>query len=451
MNQRLFTVALASMVAIVAVNAVSHCEAMYEPLAVTRVNNLEITGTTDATGEVLARAGLRITTPATGPTIKTITSDPNGAVTEPRGSLRVRTDAAAATIYQNTDSVQAWFDLTAAFTSTAKGLAPASGGGTTNFLRADGTWESPPASGFGSMSTGADGSLTFDGTSVVAGLTPAANTYTLTDDLMPSAITVDNGVTLRLVGYRILCRGVVTNNGVISHDGGVASGSTGGGGATTGLYAAGGAGVNGTAGTGAGSANIANLLRMAPWVNATPVLAGGAIASNGTAGDVTGRGGSGGGSSNAVGGSVGTMTRTINTLGTATLTHLINGYAPSNAATPTKWTWTAAGGSGGGTAGCLGGGSGGGAGIVFVTGSDILGSGVLRAKGGAGGNGLDCNPNFSGGGGGGGGGLVMVIGKRGTGATWTTDVTGGAKGLKGAVGAGDGGDGHVGFAFELTP
>ncbi len=30
------------------------------------------------------------------------------------------------------------------FTSTAKGLAPASGGGTTNFLRADGTWAAPP-------------------------------------------------------------------------------------------------------------------------------------------------------------------------------------------------------------------------------------------------------------------------------------------------------------------
>lgn len=30
------------------------------------------------------------------------------------------------------------------FTSAAKGLVPASGGGTTNFLRADGTWTAPP-------------------------------------------------------------------------------------------------------------------------------------------------------------------------------------------------------------------------------------------------------------------------------------------------------------------
>ena len=48
-------------------------------------------------------------------------------------------------------------DLTAAqataildtFTSGLKGLVPASGGGTTNFLRADGTWAAPPGGGGG--------------------------------------------------------------------------------------------------------------------------------------------------------------------------------------------------------------------------------------------------------------------------------------------------------------
>ena len=35
------------------------------------------------------------------------------------------------------------------FTATLKGLAPASGGGTTNFLRADGTWAAPPAAAAG--------------------------------------------------------------------------------------------------------------------------------------------------------------------------------------------------------------------------------------------------------------------------------------------------------------
>ena len=40
------------------------------------------------------------------------------------------------------------------FTSSLKGLAPASGGGTTNFLRADGTWAAPPGGGGGGNAFG---------------------------------------------------------------------------------------------------------------------------------------------------------------------------------------------------------------------------------------------------------------------------------------------------------
>jgi len=40
-----------------------------------------------------------------------------------------------------------------AFTSLLKGLVPASGGGTTNFLRADGTWAAPPGGGGGGFTT----------------------------------------------------------------------------------------------------------------------------------------------------------------------------------------------------------------------------------------------------------------------------------------------------------
>lgn len=43
------------------------------------------------------------------------------------------------------------------FTSSAKGLAPASGGGTTNFLRADGTWAAP--SGGGGVTDGSKGDI----------------------------------------------------------------------------------------------------------------------------------------------------------------------------------------------------------------------------------------------------------------------------------------------------
>jgi hypothetical protein len=48
-----------------------------------------------------------------------------------------------------------------AFTSGAKGLAPASGGGTTNFLRADGTWAAPAGGGGGSPG-GASGEIQFN-------------------------------------------------------------------------------------------------------------------------------------------------------------------------------------------------------------------------------------------------------------------------------------------------
>lgn len=50
------------------------------------------------------------------------------------------------------------FAGTSNFTSVAAGLAPASGGGTTNFLRADGTWAAPAGSSVGTITyTGAGG------------------------------------------------------------------------------------------------------------------------------------------------------------------------------------------------------------------------------------------------------------------------------------------------------
>ena len=67
----------------------------------------------------------------------------------------------------NTGSGAAPIDLTATqatallgvFTSALKGLAPSSGGGTTNFLRADGTWAAPPGGGGGGDITDAATSL----------------------------------------------------------------------------------------------------------------------------------------------------------------------------------------------------------------------------------------------------------------------------------------------------
>lgn len=51
--------------------------------------------------------------------------------------------------------------------STTAGLAPASGGGTTNFLRADGNWSAPPASG--GTPSGSSGQLQWNDTGAFAG------------------------------------------------------------------------------------------------------------------------------------------------------------------------------------------------------------------------------------------------------------------------------------------
>jgi hypothetical protein len=65
------------------------------------------------------------------------------------------------------------------FTSGAKGLAPASGGGTTNFLRADGTWAAPPGGGGGSPG-GSSGQVQFNSAGSFGG---AANVRIEGDEL----------------------------------------------------------------------------------------------------------------------------------------------------------------------------------------------------------------------------------------------------------------------------
>jgi hypothetical protein len=107
------------------------------------------------------------------------------------------------------------------FSSTLKGLAPLSGGGTANFLRADGTWAAPP-SGAGTVTsasvTSANG---FAGTVATATTTPAITISTTitgllkgngtalsaataaTDYIAPSAYASANGHTMataRLLG-----------------------------------------------------------------------------------------------------------------------------------------------------------------------------------------------------------------------------------------------------------
>ena len=83
------------------------------------------TFTVNAKGLTTAAANVSISIPMT-------------AISDSTAAGRAVLGAASAT------AQTALFDV---FTSGAKGLAPASGGGTTNFLRADGTWAAPSGGG----------------------------------------------------------------------------------------------------------------------------------------------------------------------------------------------------------------------------------------------------------------------------------------------------------------
>ncbi len=61
------------------------------------------------------------------------------------------------------------------FTSALKGLAPASGGGTANFLRADGTWAAPPAGG--------TADTLYNASTLVQTISGAADTYVTSSNL----------------------------------------------------------------------------------------------------------------------------------------------------------------------------------------------------------------------------------------------------------------------------
>lgn len=77
--------------------------------SITRVDNLEINGTTNGSGVITARSGVRLTTVTTGPILTSGTGDPNGAVSATQGSVFLRTDTAQ--VYSNTDGAMAWAEV----------------------------------------------------------------------------------------------------------------------------------------------------------------------------------------------------------------------------------------------------------------------------------------------------------------------------------------------------
>lgn len=337
------------------------------------------------------------------------------------------------------------------FTSGLKGLVPASGGGTANYLRADGTFAVPSGSVTPSgltyfLSTGHDGAVTFDGSTTILGLVPSASVYTLTRDIFVSSMTVDSGVTIKTNNFRIFCTGTLTNNGTIANNGNSGSGAGAGAATTVQLYGAtspGGAGSNNS--NGAPGGNSGSLPRF-PGVVTNSTNLGGAVATAGTNGNVPFRGGGGGGANaTRTGGSAGTTQLQGDGVGGPSMQSILRGTPEQSA---TRWTFGSGGGGGGGLAIGSGGGGGAGGGLCTVTAAMMTGSGAFEAKGGNGGNANTGGGTGAGGGGGGGGGLVyLAYGTRA--GSWTTSIVGGTGGT-GNSGGGAGGTGADGFAYLLN-
>ena len=66
---------------------------------------------------------------------------------------------------------------------------------------------------------GSDGSPTWDGSTVVLGITPSASSYTLTRDIYLGSSTINIGISIITNGFRIFCNGTLTNNGIIKWNG----------------------------------------------------------------------------------------------------------------------------------------------------------------------------------------------------------------------------------------
>lgn len=333
------------------------------------------------------------------------------------------------------------------FGSANSGVVPASGGGTTNFLRADGSWVSAGGTFYPNtfwIGAGSKGALVFDGTSTVAGLVPGTNnqypqngtaTYLMTQDLDCTNITVNANVSLITQGWRIFWTGTFTNNGFVGSPGEKPNGSGAGTSISAGFYGggvAGGAAAVNTSANGSNGGASSNAARI--WAT---VAAGNATGS--------GQGGSGGSAGAQTGGLGGSVTIGVTTDGTLTLMNMMLGRVGSNFSTQLSY------GSGGGggavgsyTSGTSGGGGGGsGGGITFMAGNILAGSGTFSVAGGAGGPSTDSGgaTNPAGGGGGGGGGLGGMVYNHNTG-TCTFTAAGGA----GSAGVGGGNSGNNGAA-----
>jgi len=99
------------------------------------------------------------------------------------------------------------------FTSVLPGIVPASGGGTANFLRADGTWATPPGGGGGSGTVTSVGLTSSASTITVSGIpNPITAAGTFNIDLPLSGVTANTYGSASTVGvFAVNSRGIVTS------------------------------------------------------------------------------------------------------------------------------------------------------------------------------------------------------------------------------------------------
>lgn len=102
----------------------------------TKLDGIATGATVNATDAALRDRSTHTGTQASSTVTAAATSRLLGRITAGAGAVEELTGTQATTLLDT-------------FTSTLKGLAPASGGGTTTFLRADGTWAAPPGGGGG--------------------------------------------------------------------------------------------------------------------------------------------------------------------------------------------------------------------------------------------------------------------------------------------------------------
>jgi hypothetical protein len=179
-------------------HAASHAFGSTDVITITeaQVTNL----TTDLSNKVPTTRTISTTAPVTGggdlSTDRTITVSDATTLAKGVVQLGINTDTAAGLVVQANDSrltnsrtpsshnsshITGGSDIIPAFTSTASGLVPLSGGGTANFLRADGTFAAPPAGGSPPTGTGF--------THITSGATDAAAKLVDTADINSAQVT----------------------------------------------------------------------------------------------------------------------------------------------------------------------------------------------------------------------------------------------------------------------